>query len=172
MQNTKLGWVITGKLGGTWGQNKVKCNLFRSELNETLEKFWKLEDIGLKATLSKEAMECEEQFSEIVQRDNSGRYIVKLPFNEKKTDLGLRYEQARKRFFILERKLDRNRKLKADYREFIQNYEALGHMEQTRSGVDVGYYMPHQAVIRESSLTTKLRVVFDAMSKNNLRNIS
>lgn len=29
------------------------------------------------------------------------------------------------------------------------------------------YYMPHQAVIRETSLTTKVRVVFDASSKTS-----
>jgi len=45
----------------------------------------------------------------------------------------------------------------------MKEYIDLGHMvESKREGK---YYLPHQAVLRDSSLTTKLRVVFDASAK-------
>lgn len=47
----------------------------------------------------------------------------------------------------------------------MKAYEELGHMEQTQSRPVEGYYLPHQAVIREASLTSALRVVFDGSHK-------
>ncbi|XP_048524394.1 uncharacterized protein LOC125505175, partial [Dendroctonus ponderosae] len=47
----------------------------------------------------------------------------------------------------------------------MENYEKFGHMtdiEPNREAVE--YYMPHHGVLRESSSTTKLRVVFNASS--------
>ena len=66
---------------------------------------------------------------------------------------------------MLQRRLERNQKQKEDCKEFWKVYEELEHMERVRSGFGEGYYMPHQAVIRETSLTKKLRVVFDASVK-------
>jgi len=66
-----------------------------------------------------------------------------------------------KRFLSLERRLDKNPSLKSEYVKFLREYEGLGHMR----AVDIS--LPHQAVARESSTTTKVRVVFDASSKDN-----
>lgn len=56
-------------------------------------------------------------------------------------------------------------KLKEAYVHFINKYEKLGHMEQVGKNDEKdkpGYYIPHHTVLRDNSLTTKLRVVFDA----------
>ncbi|KAG5339771.1 SETMR methyltransferase, partial [Acromyrmex heyeri] len=43
-----------------------------------------------------------------------------------------------------------------EYREFLAEYEALSHIkEQT-------YYIPHHAILRDNSATTRLRVMFNA----------
>ncbi|XP_012282941.1 uncharacterized protein LOC105701086 [Orussus abietinus] len=50
----------------------------------------------------------------------------------------------------------------------MEEYQALQHMESvdaTRSSDINSYYMPHHGVIRESSVTKKLRVVFNASQK-------
>lgn len=43
----------------------------------------------------------------------------------------------------------------------------MGHMEKIHSKHQGKYYLPHQAVIRENSITTKVRVVFDASCKTS-----
>ncbi|XP_043477349.1 uncharacterized protein LOC122508206 [Leptopilina heterotoma] len=73
---------------------------------------------------------------------------------------------ARKRFFMLERRLEKNPDLKLEYHKFMSSYLELNHMEPSGSGPNEGYYLPHHAVVKKSSLTTKLRVVFDASAKS------
>ena len=50
----------------------------------------------------------------------------------------------------------------------MRKYIELGHMESV-SNVDKyaanAYYLPHHPVIKESSTTTKLKVLFDASAK-------
>ena len=55
-----------------------------------------------------------------------------------------------------------------EYSEFLSEYERLGHMqrvleEELDDSAQI-VYLPHHPVLRESSATTKLRVVFNAAS--------
>ena len=53
---------------------------------------------------------------------------------------------------------------------FMQEYERLGHMTLDKNSEKMTcpeYFMPHHGVFRESSLTTKLRVVFDASAPSS-----
>lgn len=62
-----------------------------------------------------------------------------------------------------------NPKLYNDYREFLAKYEELGHMTRIleESVPCPNYYIPHHAVIKADSTTTKLRVVFDGSAKTS-----
>ncbi len=65
----------------------------------------------------------------------------------------------------------KNPKLKQEFIKFKKEYLYLGHMipvEEYREN-SASYYIPHQAVIKESSTTTKLRVMFDATCKTSTR---
>ncbi|XP_064485992.1 uncharacterized protein LOC135398516 [Ornithodoros turicata] len=67
------------------------------------------------------------------------------------------------------KKLLRNPALLERYDKAIRTYLEDGHAERVPPPVDQAnarnmYYMPHRPVLRESSSTTKLRVVFDALS--------
>lgn len=58
--------------------------------------------------------------------------------------------------------------LKQQYDEFIKKYLELNHMElEENDDICCGYYLPHHAIFKESSLSTKLRVVFDGSAKSN-----
>lgn len=71
----------------------------------------------------------------------------------------------------LERRLATDNNLKIEYTKFLDEYLSLGHMEIVpfeERDIYVQYnYLPHHAVIKESSTTTELRVVFDAASKSD-----
>lgn len=167
LQKTKLGWVVSGKVGGTSKQQRVKCNFVYSGLSGSLEKFWNVEEVGDRIQSTKMEDNCEDHFIKHTQRDDSGRIMVRLPFTENKENLGLSYETARRRFFIQERNLERNPHLKEEYHKFIDTYLKMNHMEPSKSGPNKGYYLPHHAVIKESRTTTAVRVVFNGSSKTS-----
>jgi hypothetical protein len=114
---------------------------------------------------------CEQMFEKTTQRDPlSGRFTVKLPFRNNPPNLGHSRELAIKRFKSLENKFFRNSTLQSDYCSFMREYLNLGHMEKINHlhiGTSKAYYLAHHPVIKESSVTTKLRVVFDGSMKTN-----
>jgi len=92
--------------------------------------------------------------------------LVWFGFNNQRKKLGESYQTVLKRFQGLERKLAKNPELYEDYRKFLKEYEVLGHMTRSENTSLVnGYFFPHHAILKESSTTTRLRVVFDASTK-------
>jgi len=82
---------------------------------------------------------------------------------------------AQYRFQQLERKLTRNQEIRKEYTKFMDEYLSLGHMQLVPGEDDNSYdstsnklvfFLPHRAVFKESSTTTKTRVVFDASTKS------
>ncbi|CAK9798625.1 hypothetical protein ANTPLA_LOCUS1703 [Anthophora plagiata] len=165
LQKTQLGWIIGGSVP-TVASRTIR-RAFVANINFDLRRFWEVEEGPHTQHLSSEERECEEHFKDNVQRDNTGRYIVALPFNEKKDQLGESRSRALTRFLSLERKLERNPELKKAYTAVIDEYRALGHMSQVEEIDAHGFYLPHHAVIKPSSTTTKVRVVFDGSAKSS-----
>jgi hypothetical protein len=176
LQNTKLGWVIGGKShSSTSSSISTKCHLnVIDRIDQQLQKFWKLEETSqIKAPLTHEENLCERHYIKSVQRAEDGRFTVTMPLKEDPCKLGSSLQTAEKRFFQVEKRLNRQPELKAQYVEFMREYEQLGHMERVKGTKtdDQSYFLPHHPVVKESSSTTKLRVVFDASAKTS-NNIS
>lgn len=139
-------------------------------LNRTLSRFWEVEHITSSSELSPEEQSCERLFEETVKRNHQGRFIVQLPIKQDKLiNLGESKETAMRRFKSLEKRLTHSSQLYEEYRRFIQEYIELGYMREVLpsepSPIIHSYYMPHHAVHKHTSTTTKLRVVFDGSCK-------
>ena len=123
--------------------------------------------------LSKEEIACEDHYQKNTYRDQySGKYCVKLPFKENEPVLDESYANALKRLYTTERSFNKQPQLKEPYIENLKSYIENDHMIEGNSGsINVGYFLPHHAVIKQSSLTTKVRVVFDASAKNSRKTL-
>lgn len=174
-QQTELGWILSGVVGTESSSDisSYPCiTVMHTNVqpDDFLRKFWELEaePSGSEKILSKEEVECENIFTNSTKRDETGRYIVRLPFrdsNQSCKDGGSRFISER-RLRGLEFKLSKNHKLKADYTGVMQEYIDLKHMVKVSpEEKNKGLYLPHHAVIREDKQTTKVRVVFDASCK-------
>ncbi|XP_060854980.1 uncharacterized protein LOC132932621 [Metopolophium dirhodum] len=141
-------------------------------LEERIAKFWRLENIDKNTNYTLEEKACYDHFIKTVRRDETGKFIVQLPFREDISKLGNSYKNAFRRFLSIEKRLGLNTKLNKDYQQFMYEYLYLGHMEPLRSAGEgsvnePGYFLPHHAVVNENSSTTRLRVVFDGSSKTD-----
>lgn len=165
LQKTRLGWVVAS---GESSQNSVDsatCHLIT--LEELLLKFWTIEEVAVAKPKSKEEIECEAHFTRTVTRDNDGRYTVRLPFRNTNNRLGESRTIALKRLTSLEKRLNTDLKLKTDYNQVLEEYVKMKHISRIDDTNDFGYYMPHHAVIKNTSTTTKVRIVFDASAKTS-----
>lgn len=164
---TKLGWLVCGQIGLPSNiPAHTLCGLVRNEdLQAQIEKFWHIEDVTNKKLLSKEESKCEEIFRNEHKRTLEGRFEVPLLFSENPRVLGESKTAALKRLYNMERKFKKDSLLQNRYTEFMDEYIKLGHMSALSDSNDQRInYLPHHAVIKESSASTKLRVVFDASS--------
>ncbi|CAK9799145.1 hypothetical protein ANTPLA_LOCUS1910 [Anthophora plagiata] len=169
LQKTRLGWIVSGEIScDSTVKNKTRCHLAKQELEAQITKFWELEECSVQRHLSAEEKQCEYHYQRHTQRDNLGRYIVRFPFKEGAGKFGDSYKGALKRFYSLERKLEGQDELHKQYSEFMAEYLKLGHMSIIeKDTIHEGLYLPHHAVIKTTSTTTKLRVVFDASAKTS-----
>lgn len=179
LKETKFGWIVAGPVNNNISNLKETQNISLStyqindNLDEKIAKFWKVENVDKNTNYTLEEKTCYDQFIKTVRRDESGRFVVQLPFREEISNkLGNSYQSALRRFLSTEKRLALNTKLGKDYQQFIDEYLYLGHMELLCSAGEgsvnePGYFLPHHAVINENSSTTRLRVVFDGSSKTD-----
>ncbi|XP_058826484.1 uncharacterized protein LOC131686241 [Topomyia yanbarensis] len=167
-----FGWVVAGEVDSTRKTTRIVCNMAVSDTMEKLmERFWSCEEVGSGKIYSPEEARCEEQFGRTIHRESNGRYTVTLPKNEAVLErLGSSKDIAMKRFQGLERRLSRDDELRRQYEDFMTEYLQLGHMRRLDDSQEDKVkrcYLPHHPVVKESSTTTKVRVVFDASCKTS-----
>ncbi|GFW56495.1 integrase catalytic domain-containing protein [Trichonephila clavipes] len=142
------------------------CNFIQDQVDRNLTKFWDLEAIGIKAESSCDPDDQAMQHFKSSVRFNSGRYEVGFPWKSHTQELNDNFSVAEKRVKSLTRRFIRDPTLYIQYSEILKEYESRGIIErvlETEKPTDRAvFYLPHQAVFRQESLTTKMRIVFDA----------
>ena len=113
------------------------------------------------AAYTKEEQSCEDHFRTTQQRLPSGRHMVRLPFREA-VELGESRPGARRMLLRMETKFIKEPAFAEAYQSFMREYKQLTHMSVIGDdSLGPAYYLPHHGVWKESSTTTKLRVVFN-----------
>ncbi|UYV74135.1 hypothetical protein LAZ67_11002219, partial [Cordylochernes scorpioides] len=164
--HSKLGWLVYGPTSVSERQSFRNMAHFSSELEseDLIKRFWELESIPLEEIPTKEEKDCESHYLKNVVRDESGRYIVRLPFKESAEKLGQSKSIAISRFLNLEKRLEQNENIYVQYKQFMNEYIRLGHMQASCSlQTEPKYYIPHHCILKAQP--NKLRVVFDASTK-------
>ena len=197
VDNTYFGPVISGRLPSSHTTASYSASLYRfnesmteqsqfydeSEINQKLELLENLEFLASKETLGvkKEELhfddiECLDKFKNELYYDKPNkRYIVALPFNQKKSELATNEYIAFKRMQALQRQFLSNKKYGVMYAQNIQSLLAADYIEEVKEDTPVGdviHYLPHRGIVKEDSKTTSLRIVMDASCKRNASSLS
>ncbi|GFW72766.1 integrase catalytic domain-containing protein [Trichonephila clavipes] len=167
LQDSVFGYIVTGSIQNE-PSNYYFCNFIQDQVDRNLTKFWDLEAIGIKAESSCDPDDQAMQHFKSSVRFNSGRYEVGFPWKGHTQELNDNFSVAEKRVKSLTRRFIRDPTLYIQYSEILKEYESQGIIErvlETEKPTDRAvFYLPHQAVFRQESLTTKMRIVFDASS--------
>lgn len=170
---TVFGWAVQGKISTACnGTNCSQAIVLRTTVTDQetapiLKAFWELESIGVSDLPETAADErLMKEFSGNIKEVN-GRYEIRLPWKNE-VELADNRAVAERRFRQLTKRLVKAPSLLQEYDNEVRRLLAEGVAESVRDETHNDgqriYYMPHQPVLRESSTTTKLRIVFDASS--------
>ncbi|KAJ4425440.1 hypothetical protein ANN_28055 [Periplaneta americana] len=133
-------------------------------LEQQLQRFWELEDIPERTRTTEE---CEKHFVATTTRNQTGRFVVRLPQYPNHQQLGESFEEAYNRLQQMERCFQGQPLLQEEYCKFMTDYEQLGHMREIDTKKEeedkASCYLPHHAVFKNSG-EERNRVV-DASSK-------
>ncbi|XP_055622293.1 uncharacterized protein LOC129765881 [Toxorhynchites rutilus septentrionalis] len=170
LRDSHLGWLVTGTVSSN--VNTLYSQVASVEsIEESMQKFWQVEELADTTTFSSEEQRCEEHFVSTHSRDVSGRFVVRLPLKENAAELESCRALALKRFFMLESRFLRNPELKMQYVDFIREYRLLNHCRQVDESKDnpllKSYYMPHHAVLRPDSSSTKYTEDDEVLTPNH-----
>ena len=161
---THFGWLVAGEIQvSSFNKKYQQYNFLISDdmLSDTIEKLWFLEETA-SDNKSSVAIEIEIFFLKNTTRNNTGRFVTRLPFLKPHTELGNSRNLAIKRFYWLENKLLKNAELHSRYTDCLNDYLKQGHMKELVHDNGEGYYLSHHGILKEGSTSTTLRVVFNA----------
>ncbi|XP_037915021.1 uncharacterized protein LOC119653933 [Hermetia illucens] len=130
-QKTKLGWVLLGKIPIiTNNLINASANITTAEFQQKMERFFDMNEKETEQPDQKEIPEIIYQSTTV--REPNGRYLVALPFKDdnKVPPLGNSRNKALIIYKQLEKRLNRDPKLKKAYNEVQQEYLYLGHMKE------------------------------------------
>ena len=170
-QETIFSWAIVGPVRskGTYIQpvptHFAQVQTPDEDLSTLLSKFWEVEEPEHEAEqLSPVEEQVQEHYASTTSYCSSScRYQVTLPRKTDVPPLGDNRAQPLSRYVTNERSILR-RNIWRPFQDVVQSYLDLGHAELIPASEPTPpqmYYLPMHSVTKQSSTSTKLRVVFD-----------
>lgn len=171
---TLFGWTIQGardrENSGVVVLNVgIQCLPDKNALlNDSLKQFWALDSLGLSdSEQNNDDEEFVKQFQKGLKVEN-GRYVSRLLWKQNHDLLDDNFENAKGRLISLDNKLKNNEWLRNSYNDIILDQLKTKIIEECDVKDNLCnkiYYMPHSVVVRKNVSTTKVRIVYDASSK-------
>merc|ERR1712055_791652 len=140
------------------------------DMLQDLEFLWKKETLCVKPQEYRVTDEIAmAKFHNSVEwHEDLGKYSVGMPFNGRIERLKTNKEVAYARLSTLRKNFMKDKKFAIQYKgvigEYIENF-AEEVLKPNAPTVGPVCYLPHRAVVRQDSSTTKLRIVFDGSAK-------
>uniref|UniRef100_A0ABD2WT63 Reverse transcriptase domain-containing protein n=1 Tax=Trichogramma kaykai TaxID=54128 RepID=A0ABD2WT63_9HYME len=167
---TQLEWILFGNAEKLDRKETFVCLQADDRMNEQMKSFWEFEEPPHVLPWSFEDQLCEKHYQVNTICLSDGRYQVRLPMKpDAPSDWVNSHQIAHSCLLSLERKLGKNPSLYAEYRASIQLMIKSDQMRKVSiapQNCRSHYFLPHHAVVKESSTTTYVRPVFNASARN------
>ena len=169
LQST-LGYLVMGRAAAsTSKQVSQVCVVSEPPLEEIVQKFWSLESVPETKSSTPADQQCEKLFMDTYTRQPGGRFVVQLPFREPPHSLGNSLNSSLRQYYSMEKRLLATPALHEQYGKLINEYLADGTIRKLANidETNLAFYLPHHGVFKPSSLTTPLRIVFNASARSS-----
>ena len=169
---TELEWVVSGPMTGKKSRNV--CHFAFTEdvkVAENIQSWWDIETYAFKIIVvsqSKKKLQAQ-KFLESTTTFTGERYEVGMPWNEPEPNLPNNYSSALGQLYSLERRFQRDPKLKELYQHSIDTdvekgfVKTLGKLE-VKGTFGKEWYLPHHSVLNPNK-PGKVRRVCNAAAK-------
>lgn len=134
------------------------------ELMNLLTKYWSIENTLQRRYRTNEEQQCEDIFTSSIIRDQTGRFIAKIPLKPNAPKVVGSRQLALARLKQMHRRFPKDSDLREKYVKFMTEYESLSHMSFVPKNElynENAIYIPHHA-----ACPSKFRVVFDGSCKS------
>ena len=143
----------------------------RDALPDNFTRFWEVEETegAVQPITPPDELVQQHYLDNVVYSPERRRYTVALPKREDVPLLGDSRPQALARYVTHERSILKRNSYQP-YQAVMQEYFDLGHAEPIPAEASLPsqhFYMPMHAVVKETSTTTKLRIVFDGSAQTS-----
>jgi len=155
---THLGWVINGPLQDVTPSSSTLLTITSTPpVEEMLQQFWTVEEPGSPLLRQPKTSYVRIGLKKTVSRDLAGRFVMALPFRTrinlltevKSSDralvkLGFSRTMALNRLYHFESRLMEDLELSSTYKQFMNEYLSLVHMQS--ASISGKYFIPHYTV--------------------------
>lgn len=172
---SKIGYLLSGPTSQSSRTKGTSDHIYNviamhTSLEQSLERFWNLESIGIVNTPDKkEFNENVKTYQDKCIEFHDNKYYAKLPWKYDHPELPSNYGIALKRTQSTIKRLSRNLELLKKYSDIIEEQEQKGFIEKVPENSNMSpvvHYIPHHYVKKDSS-TTPIRIVYDCSCRES-----